>query len=521
MPILWPVAAGWLTAELAFLWYQKQRYTLLSSAPPEGACVDRARGRVIMERLLAIDPEVLTLEDFFSGWFRGAPYELICRENVLELTAYGFWNAKPGDLSPELLADLEWYVSSLEEKFQVKFPTGYNHSLRYMGHLQEPLRVVHNPFVLHLCSEGVTVATSAVLRGMHFRFYRCQGFKYWIRQPKAPAMQHTGAADPSPGGHLLLPITELRSLSSVLKAEGGSAGSQHAKRVVASVEAAMGTWDWDTWHWQPSTLASSISTSDADADKGNTTPQLFQSAAPLVFLHGVGLGLTPYIHFIWQLMRDYPMRPIVLLECPHVSLSLCSRAVTPDVVADAVVEVLRRRRWQRAAFVAHSYGTFVLSRIVQKHQSMVESMVLIDPVCMFTMFPQLLRNFIYRLPRMQWRRGAAGIIDGLRYVVSRNLVIAEAFGRKFAWHKVMLWPEEMAAQTLLVLSAGDDLVPSALVQAHLQSLKTSCQVICHPTAPHGGFLFNRAFQGQVLEAMRQVLSQGSVLAAQSHIPSRL
>ena len=40
----------------------------------------------------------------------------------------------------------------------------------------------------------------------------------------------------------------------------------------------------------------------------------------------------------------------------------------------------------------------------------------------------------------------------------------------------MLWPEDMADVTLLVLSAGDDLVPSALVQAHLQSLKTNCQV---------------------------------------------
>ena len=42
--------------------------------------------------------------------------------------------------------------------------------------------------------------------------------------------------------------------------------------------------------------------------------------------------------------------------------------------------------------------------------------------------------------------------------------------------QVMLWPVEMADVTLLVLSAGDDRVPSALVQAHLQSLKSNCQV---------------------------------------------
>ena len=65
-----------------------------------------------------------------------------------------------------------------------------------------------------------------------------------------------------------------------------------------------------------------------------------------------------------------------------------------------------------------------------------EMQVLIDPVCMFTIYPQLLRNFIYRLPRMQLTQGFNGIVDGLRYVLARNLVIAEAFGRKFSWHKV-------------------------------------------------------------------------------------
>ena len=49
--------------------------------------------------------------------------------------------------------------------------------------------------------------------------------------------------------------------------------------------------------------------------------------------------------------------------------------------------------------------------------------------------------------------------------------------------QVMLWPEDMADATLLVLSAGDDLVPSALVQAHLKSLKTSCQVRPCAAAP--------------------------------------
>ena len=88
---------------------------------------------------------------------------------------------------------------------------------------------------------------------------------------------------------------------------------------------------------------------------------------------------TPYLHFIAHLRRAFPGRPLVLLECRHVSLSLCTRAVTPDVVAQAIVQVLRSHHWPCAAFVGHSYGTFVLSRIAQMHRHLVESMVCTPP----------------------------------------------------------------------------------------------------------------------------------------------
>ena len=60
--------------------------------------------------------------------------------------------------------------------------------------------------------------------------------------------------------------------------------------------------------------------------------------------------------------------------------------------------------------------------------------VLLDPVCMFTIYPQLLQNFIYKLPSLGG--GILGLIDSARYLFARDLVIAEAFCRKFVWHKV-------------------------------------------------------------------------------------
>lgn len=128
---------------------------------------------------------------------------------------------------------------------------------------------------------------------------------------------------------------------------------------------------------------------------------------------------TPYLHFIAELLRTLPGRPLVLLEVRAVSVSLTRRAVTADAVASAAAGILARHGWQSAAFVGHSYGTFVLSRLAQTRAALVQSMTLIDPVSMLTIYPQLLHNFVYRT-----FHPADGLIDSLRYAFSRDLVIA-------------------------------------------------------------------------------------------------
>ena len=74
-------------------------------------------------------------------------------------------------------------------------------------------------------------------------------------------------------------------------------------------------------------------------------------------------------------MRAFPTRPIILLEARHVSVCLHWRALTTDQMAQAAQEILHKHGWDQAAFIGHSYGTFVMSRIAQLHQSIVQSMV--------------------------------------------------------------------------------------------------------------------------------------------------
>ena len=46
-------------------------------------------------------------------------------------------------------------------------------------------------------------------------------------------------------------------------------------------------------------------------------------------------------------------------------------------------------------------------------------------MCMLTIYPQLLRNFVYKGPNFATISSLLGIVDSLRFVFSRDLMVAE------------------------------------------------------------------------------------------------
>ena len=69
----------------------------------------------------------------------------------------------------------------------------------------------------------------------------------------------------------------------------------------------------------------------------------------------------------------------MLLEGRHVSVCLSRQSLCSDDMAVAVTDILQQHGWAQAAFIGHSYGTFVLSRIAQMYKPIVQSMVRLLP----------------------------------------------------------------------------------------------------------------------------------------------
>ena len=90
--------------------------------------------------------------------------------------------------------------------------------------------------------------------------------------------------------------------------------------------------------------------------------------------------------------------------------------------------------------------------------------------------------------------------------ICQVFVFVQTFCRKFCWHSLMLWPEDMPQATTVSLSAYDDLVPADLVKAQLEASPLPANVLVHPTAGHGGYLLDQQYQENLISEVQKLAS---------------
>jgi pimeloyl-ACP methyl ester carboxylesterase len=572
------------------------------------------------QRLLSLS-EIISLDDFLSGWFRGASRKSILRGNVEDFIAYGFHAKRLEDLSCEDRAGVSDFVDRIQVSYGTRFEAGRNPRLEFMAHLWEPLKVIHSPLALRLGLESMRVFTALVLKVAGFQRGRVEiqkgarggrgsSYEFWVLPPviEKESSAATSAVvveekeeeeeeeEVAPSAALLPPRRfrfrfggggrRLRtgrgvtakafaaSSSSLLDKESGKDDEDEeasqllllCRRLFPSSSLTKAKAKAKAANNKPASLSSSSSSSSSsDSDDPS-------SSAPILFLHGVGLGITPYLLFVAALRKRFPRRPLLLLEARHVSVGLFpTRAASTCDVASAAFEALSINNWRSAAVVAHSYGTFVAARMLAAHPEKVQSLVLLDPVCALTIYPQLLANFVYKPPvallsksekesaesrsrsgyfwpkqqeeeeeeeRKQvveeevstsspfaaaasaassaaaTARALLTAVDSARFLFSRDLTVGEAFCRRFAWHRECLWPQDLrhaGKSTLFGLAGGDDLVPSFLVKRALSVFSPQASVSGNEDrrAGHGGFLLDLQWQRRLLDGAEVVIEAGA------------
>jgi len=211
---------------------------------------------------------------------------------------------------------------------------------------------------------------------------------------------------------------------------------------------------------------------------------------PIVFVHGLGIGLGQYINVIHQMVALG--QPLLLVEIMHISSQLYESVPNRDLVVEAMHEMLTRNRFSRGIFCGHSYGTVYVSWAIKHRPNMVASAFLADPIVFLLCEKDVCFNFVYRKPKT-W------VELVLQYFASREIHIAKTLKRHFRWYDNALWSEEMCVRMTVVLSEADRIANATAVRNYLAN-KPCVEVVWLPGLHHAEFLFKA-------DALRSVMDR--------------
>lgn len=199
-------------------------------------------------------------------------------------------------------------------------------------------------------------------------------------------------------------------------------------------------------------------------------PHTSHTRLPVLFIHGIGIGLYPYVPFLDDLIKhvdddhatqadgDDGQIGILAVEIMPVSFRLTHAALSRAAMCDEINTILSNHGWDECVLVAHSYGTVIATHMLHNAvlRPKISSVLLIDPVCFLLHNPDVAYNFTARQPTHanEWQ---------LWYFASQDPGVAHTLGRRFFWSENVLWLEDLrlmmeSGLKVAVSLAGRDLI---------------------------------------------------------------
>lgn len=182
---------------------------------------------------------------------------------------------------------------------------------------------------------------------------------------------------------------------------------------------------------------------------------------PIVFVHGIGIGLITYIPLIDALLKS--KRPIFLPEIPYVMgfrpWQSPNAVLPPNVVCSCMTVMLASHGFLCATWMGHSYGTSWLSYMCQYASHAVAALLFLDPICFCLHVPRLTKSFVYT-------RRDPGTVS---YIVRTDVIVNWTIQRSFPWSWIILFTEQIRVPCSVFLSDKDALVPAGKIEDYLKS----------------------------------------------------
>jgi pimeloyl-ACP methyl ester carboxylesterase len=196
-------------------------------------------------------------------------------------------------------------------------------------------------------------------------------------------------------------------------------------------------------------------------------PHTSKARLPVLFIHGIGIGLYPYTNFLREVYNageaegDDGEVGIIALEIMPVSSRITHPALEKDVLVREIQAIVKCHGWSKFVLVSHSYGSIISTFLLKSPltASSIGPIVLIDPISFLLHLPDVAYNFTARQPM----RAKEYL---LWYFGSKDMGVAHTLARRFFWSENIVWKEDLELETenggqgrrVTVVLCGNDLI---------------------------------------------------------------
>ncbi|KAJ3305092.1 hypothetical protein HDV03_002019 [Kappamyces sp. JEL0829] len=182
---------------------------------------------------------------------------------------------------------------------------------------------------------------------------------------------------------------------------------------------------------------------------------------PLVFFHGIGVGLFPYVRLVLAMRARFPDRTIILFEKSSISMRLSCSHLLPEDYARKIKDRLVEMDIHNVVVCGHSMGTVVICWLDHFYPGLIHGRLYLDPICFSLWTHDIAINFVYRKP---------GYLRHylLKYIASLEPGIALYIRRYFVWHQNTYFSAGLPTNCKIYLSENDDIVNTPYVSSYLE-----------------------------------------------------
>ncbi|KAM0330525.1 hypothetical protein ACHAQA_003472 [Verticillium albo-atrum] len=217
-------------------------------------------------------------------------------------------------------------------------------------------------------------------------------------------------------------------------------------------------------------------------------PHTSKTRLPVLFIHGIGIGLYPYVDFLADLIAEDARHPgdgqvgIIALEIMSVSSRITGEVLSKDDMCEEVACILKAHGWGKVMLASHSYGSIIATHLLRAPQTAkkIGSTLFVDPVSFLLHLPDVAYNFV-RFSVSLEREFLADFVDVqtyrkpihanehlLSYFGAKDMGIAHTLFRRFFWAENILWKEDIQGHpTTVVLSGRDSIINTTAIGAYL------------------------------------------------------